>query len=74
MLPAAIRSPTPPASRAIATRIACLEQLLQAYFDIADRDDIHQAADRLHLVQEWIGREAESAAADPLFVPLSLAG
>ena len=29
------------------TRQQCLEQILWAFFDIADRDDIHQAAARL---------------------------
>jgi hypothetical protein len=45
----------------------CLEQLLQAFFDIADRDDIHQAAVRLLLVQQWICDEVARAAADPIF-------
>lgn len=48
-------------------RADCLEQLLEAVRDILDRDDIHQAASRLAMVQEWIRREAESAAADPIF-------
>jgi hypothetical protein len=47
-----------------------LEQMLLAVRDIADRDDIHQAAARLALVQEWIRREAERAAADPIFAEL----
>ena len=54
------------------TRIECLEQILRAFHDIADRDDIHQAADRLVLVREWILNEAERAAADPIFVDLRL--
>jgi hypothetical protein len=54
-------------------RVDCLEQLLQAFYDIADRDDIHQAALRLALVQEWIRGEADGAAADPIFAGLSLA-
>lgn len=58
-------SPAPPGP--VRTRAACLEQLLAAFTDIADRDDIHQAAERLARVQEWIRREAEAAAADPLF-------
>lgn len=45
----------------------CLEQLLQAFLDIADRDDIHQAAARLVLVQRWICDETVRAAADPIF-------
>jgi hypothetical protein len=45
----------------------CLEQLLQAFLDIADRDDIHQAAARLLLIQQWIRDEAVHAAADPIF-------
>jgi hypothetical protein len=48
----------------------CLEQLLQAYFDLAERDDIHQAAERLELVRQWIRDEAERAAADPIFAEL----
>jgi hypothetical protein len=54
------------------TRIDCLEQILQAFQDIADRDDIHQAAHRLVVVQEWIQNEARCAAADPIFVDLRL--
>ena len=45
----------------------CLEQLLQAFQDLADRDDIHQAASRLKLVQQWIRDEAQTAEADPIF-------
>jgi hypothetical protein len=45
----------------------CLEQLLRAFLDIADRDDIHQAAERLELVRQWIDAERERAAADPIF-------
>jgi hypothetical protein len=55
-------SPTP------STRQQCLEQILWAFFDIADRDDIHQAAARLGFVQQWIG--ASRAAADPVFADL----
>jgi len=51
----------------------CLEQLLEAFADIADRDDIHQAAERLARVQDWINREAEKAGADPIFAGLRLA-
>jgi hypothetical protein len=54
------------------TRLECLEHILRAFGDIADRDDIHQAADRLALVQEWIRNEAERAAADPVFFDLRL--
>jgi hypothetical protein len=54
------------------TRIDCLEQILRAFHDIADRDDIHQAAERLALVREWIRNEAERAAVDPIFVDLRL--
>jgi hypothetical protein len=54
------------------TRSDCLEHILQAFRDIADRDDIHQAAHRLTLVQEWIQSEANHAAADPIFVDLRL--
>jgi len=54
------------------TRIECLQQILWAFRDIADRDDIHQAADRLALVQDWIKSEANRAAADPIFFDLRL--
>jgi hypothetical protein len=54
-------------------RAECLEQLLEAVVDIADRDDIHQAAERLARVQDWIRLEAEAAAADPIFAALRLA-
>jgi hypothetical protein len=57
----------------IASRAESLEQLLEAFRDIADRDDIHQAADRLLLVLEWIRRDAACAAADPIFAPIRLA-
>ena len=55
------------------SRSECLEQLLEAFVDIADRDDIHQAAERLARVQDWIRAEAEAAAADPIFAALRLA-
>jgi hypothetical protein len=51
----------------------CLEQILEAFRDIADRDDIHQAAARLERVQAWIRRAAELAAADPICAGLRLA-
>ena len=57
----------------VTSTAACLEQLLAAVADIADRDDIHQAAERLRLVQDWIDRETAHAAADPMFAPLRLA-
>lgn len=57
----------------ITTRQECLEQLLAAFVDISDRDDIHQAAARLGLVQEWIARDAACAAADPIFTSIRLA-
>jgi hypothetical protein len=60
-------------SASVIARSECLEQLLEAFIDIADRDDIHQAAERLVRVQEWITREAEQAAADPIFAALRLA-
>jgi hypothetical protein len=53
-------------------RADCLEQMLLAFRDIADRDDIHQAAARLAVVQEWIRLEAERAAADPVFAELQM--
>jgi hypothetical protein len=46
------------------SRAECLEQLLEAFSDIADRDDIHQAAERLARVQEWIKRDAERDAGE----------
>ena len=54
------------------TRTECLQQILRAFRDIADRDDIHQAADRLARVQNWIQNEANRAAADPIFLDLRL--
>jgi hypothetical protein len=51
---------------------ACLEQILRAFCDIADRDDIHQAAKRLRLVQQWIDNEVARAAADPIFASFRL--
>jgi hypothetical protein len=60
-------------SKDLLDRSECLGQLLEAFADIADRDDIHQAAERLAKVQEWIRREAEAAAADPIFAALRLA-
>lgn len=62
---------TAPPAR-VAAREDCLEQLLEAFRDISDRDDIHQAAQRLALVQQWIRREAEGAAADPILAGLPL--
>jgi hypothetical protein len=62
-----------PVSASAAARNECLEQLLEAFADIADRDDIHQAAERLARVQEWIRREADRAAADPIFDAVRLA-
>lgn len=62
-----------PLGAAVTARDQCLEQLLEAFADIADRDDIHQAAERLARVQDWITREAEAAAADPIFAVLRLA-
>lgn len=54
------------------SRLDCLEHILRAFQDIADRDDIHQAADRLALAQQWIRDEADRAAADPIFFDLRL--
>jgi hypothetical protein len=53
-------------------REECLEQILRAFRDIADRDDIHQAAERLRLAQRWIDKEAKRAAADPIFAGFRL--
>ena len=50
----------------LASCAACLEELLLAFIDIADLDDIHQASARLERVQAWIREEARGAAADPL--------
>jgi len=83
-LPAKPRKPRPihddflsriaaPPPGGIASRAECLEQLLEAFRDIADRDDIHHAAERLTLAQAWIRREADRAAADPIFAPIRLA-
>ena len=52
---------------AIYNRSECLLQLLGAFHDIADFDDIHQAAERLDAIQAWIRREARCAAKDPIF-------
>ena len=54
------------------TKLECLEQILGAFREIADHDDIHQAANRLASVQEWIRNEAKRAAADPIFIDLRL--
>ena len=51
----------------IDSRAECLIEVLAAYRDIAEFDDIHQAAERLAAVQDWIRRDARAAAADPLF-------
>jgi hypothetical protein len=52
---------------AVRKRDDCVAQLLAAVHDIADFDDIHQAAERLNAIQAWIRREARAAAADPIF-------
>jgi hypothetical protein len=49
------------------TQFDCLELLLLAFRDLADRDDIHQADQRLKLVRRWLRAEAARAAADPIF-------
>ena len=51
----------------------CLEQLLAAFCDIADLDDIHQAARRIALVQDWIERQTIAAAHDSILFPMRLA-
>jgi len=61
-----------PLQSPLATRTDCLEQILQAFRDIADRDDIHQAAHRLAVVQQWICKEAECAEVDEIFRDLRL--
>lgn len=63
------RTAAPWSSQSIG-RSECLEQLLQAFEDLTERDDIHQAAARLDLVQHWIREEAAKAADDPLFADL----
>lgn len=55
---------------AAASRATCLVELLLAFWDLADRDDIHQASRRLDIVQQWIRDEAERAARDPIFADL----
>lgn len=50
-------------AESVGNRSECLIQLLGAFHDIADFDDIHQAAERLDAVQAWISREARIAAA-----------
>ena len=76
-LPGHIRAPRctrrPSEPQPLAERDECIEQLLDAIADIAERDDIHQAAERLARVQAWITREAERAASDPIFDALRLA-
>lgn len=52
----------------LATRAQCVTQLALALSDLADRDDIHQAAIRLKLVQQWILDETARAACDPIFI------
>lgn len=52
-----------PSVENVRDRSDCLIQLLGAFHDIADFDDIHQAAERLDAVQAWIRREARAAAA-----------
>lgn len=51
----------------VRSRADCLIQLLNAFQDIADFDDIHQAAKRLDIVQAWIRDETRAAAADIIF-------
>lgn len=48
-------------------RAECLTQVLNAFRDIADFDDIHQAALRLVRVQDWLRGEALRYAAEPIF-------
>jgi len=67
------RCPSRTASPSVRTACQCIEQLIAAIADIAERDDIHQAAARLAEVQDWISREAEQAASDPIFEVLSCA-
>ena len=48
--------------------VDCLNLLLLAFCDLADRDDIHQADQRLKSVRRWIRVEAKRAAADAVFM------
>jgi hypothetical protein len=43
----------------------CLEELLEAFADLADRDDICRASERLLHVQEWIKRQAQETTEKP---------
>jgi hypothetical protein len=61
-----------PAPVSVSGRDGCIDELLDAIADL-DRDDIHQAAERLARVQAWIIRETEQAVADPVFGALRLA-
>ena len=76
-MPSVMRAPRcragHPVSGPSLDREGCLDQLLEAFADIAERDDIHQAAERLAKVQEWIRQEAAAAAADPIFAARRLA-
>lgn len=56
------------------TRVDCLNLLLLAFRDLADRDDIHQADQRLKSVRRWIRGETKRAAADPVFAEPPQAG
>jgi hypothetical protein len=71
-LPDPIADSCKPAAVAATDKAECLEQILRAFFDIADHDDIHQAAERLKLVTQWIDSERQRAAADPIFARLRL--
>jgi hypothetical protein len=62
---------TPTAAAPTLALGACLELLLQAFEDIADRDDIHQAAGRLRAVLRWIDGEKVRVTGDAIFSPTS---
>lgn len=49
------------------TRMGCLDLLSLAFTDLAERDDIHQAAHRLQLVLGWIDGEVARAAGNAIF-------
>jgi len=53
------------ASDPITTEAECLDEILEAFRDIADQNDIQHAVERLARVQEWIFREAEAVEIDP---------
>jgi hypothetical protein len=47
------------ANATISTREECMEQLLEAFMNIADHDDVLQAAERLARVRDWLARKTD---------------